>query len=125
MQLDDNRFNNPECRRILEGLGGWQKRAWLNGEWDIAAGQFFTTFRRDVHVVDQFDDARATDAVLPILRSSDLTLRACSGLAPLLLHKNPYAPPRDDPNLFGLTKSVAASHNFVLNDTGGTSAPDL
>jgi len=34
---------------------------WLNGEWDIAAGQFFTTFRRDVHVVDQFDDKRAVE----------------------------------------------------------------
>jgi hypothetical protein len=60
-RVDDNRFNNPEYRRILEGLGGWQKRAWLDGEWDIAAGQFFTTFRRDVHVVDQFDDTRAVE----------------------------------------------------------------
>jgi hypothetical protein len=60
-RVDDNRFNNPEYRRILEGLGGWQKRAWLDGEWDIAAGQYFTTFRRDVHVVDQFDDARAVE----------------------------------------------------------------
>src|SRR5580765_7808223 len=41
-RVDDNRFNNPEYRRILEGLSGWQKRAWLDGEWDIAAGQFFT-----------------------------------------------------------------------------------
>ena len=60
-RVDDNRFNNPEYRRVLEGLSGWQKAAWLNGEWDIAAGQFFTTFRRDVHVVDQFDDKRAVE----------------------------------------------------------------
>ncbi|MEI7937022.1 MAG: terminase family protein [Verrucomicrobiota bacterium] len=60
-RVDDNRFNNPEYRRVLEGLSGWQKRAWLDGEWDIAAGQFFTTFRRDVHVVDQFDDTRAVE----------------------------------------------------------------
>jgi len=60
-RVDDNRFNNPEYRRILEGLAGWQKAAWLNGEWDIAAGQFFTMFRRDVHVVEQFDDGRGVE----------------------------------------------------------------
>ena len=46
---------------MLEGLTGWQKRAWLDGDWDIAAGQFFTTFRRDVHVVEDFDDTRAVE----------------------------------------------------------------
>ena len=50
----DNSFNNPEYRRVLEGLSGWQKRAWLHGDWDIAAGQYFSTFRRDHHVVDYF-----------------------------------------------------------------------
>jgi hypothetical protein len=60
-RVGDNTFNNPEYRKILEGLSGWQKRAWLEGDWDIAAGQFFTTFRRDVHVVEDFDDARAVE----------------------------------------------------------------
>ena len=60
-RVDDNRFNNPEYRAILEGLSGWQKRAWLDGEWDIAAGQFFTSFSRKVHVVEQFDDSRAVE----------------------------------------------------------------
>jgi phage terminase large subunit len=60
-RVDDNRFNNPEYRRILEGLSGWQKRAWLDGEWDIAAGQFFTPFQRSVHVVEQFDDSRGVE----------------------------------------------------------------
>ncbi len=60
-RVDDNSFNNPDYRRILEGLSGWQKAAWLNGEWDIAAGQFFSTFRREVHVVDQFDDKRGVE----------------------------------------------------------------
>ena len=58
-RVDDNRFNNPEYAKVLGSLGGWQKRAWLEGEWDIAAGQFFTTFNRAVHVVEQFDDTRA------------------------------------------------------------------
>ncbi len=60
-RVGDNAFNNPEYQKILEGLTGWQKRAWLNGDWDIAAGQFFTTFRRDVHVVEDFDDTRAVE----------------------------------------------------------------
>ena len=60
-RVGDNQFNNPEYRRILEGLTGWQKRAWLDGDWDIAAGQYFTQFRREVHVVEDFDDSRAVE----------------------------------------------------------------
>jgi phage terminase large subunit len=60
-RVDDNQFNNPEYRRVLEGLNGWQKRAWLDGDWDIAAGQFFTTLRREAHVVSSFDDTRARE----------------------------------------------------------------
>ena len=59
--VDDNRFNNPEYRGILESLPGWQRRAWLLGDWDIAAGQYFTTFRREVHVIEDFDDTRARE----------------------------------------------------------------
>ena len=60
-RVTDNRWNNPEYIRVLQGLSGWQKRAWLDGSWDIAAGQFFTTLRRDVHVVEDFDDSRARE----------------------------------------------------------------
>jgi phage terminase large subunit len=59
--VSDNRFINPEYKNVLERLSGWQKRAWLHGDWDIAAGQFFTTFRRDVHVVSDFDESRAVE----------------------------------------------------------------
>ncbi len=60
-RVADNSFNNPEYRKVLENLTGWQKRAWLDGSWDIAAGQYFTTFRREVHVVEDFDDTRAVE----------------------------------------------------------------
>jgi hypothetical protein len=59
--VTDNAYNNPEYRKILEGLHGWQRRAWLDGDWDLAAGQFFTTFRREVHVVPDFDETRARE----------------------------------------------------------------
>ena len=52
--VDDNCFVNPDYRATLDGLTGWQKRAWRYGDWDIAAGQFFTTFHRGLHAVDPF-----------------------------------------------------------------------
>ena len=49
--VDDNRFASVEYVKFLDGLTGWLKRAWRYGDWDIAAGQYFTTWRRDVHVI--------------------------------------------------------------------------
>jgi phage terminase large subunit len=60
-RVTDNRWNNPEYLRVLQGLSGWQRRAWLDGDWDIAAGQFFTTLRREVHVVDSEPEGRSFD----------------------------------------------------------------
>ncbi len=60
-RVTDNRWNNPEYLRVLQGLSGWQRRAWLDGDWDIAAGQYFTTLRREVHVLLDFDDTRARE----------------------------------------------------------------
>jgi len=57
----DNRFTNAEYVKVLSNLTGWQKRAWFEGDWDIAAGQFFTTFRREVHAIEEFDDSRARE----------------------------------------------------------------
>jgi hypothetical protein len=60
-RVTDNRWNNPEYIRVLQGLTGWQRRAWLDGDWDIAAGQFFTTLKREVHFVSDFDVTRARE----------------------------------------------------------------
>ena len=60
-RVADNSFNNPDYRKVLENLTGWQKRAWLDGDWDIAAGQYFNNFNREVHVVADFDETRARD----------------------------------------------------------------
>jgi phage terminase large subunit len=60
-RVTDNHFCNPEYVKVLEGLRGWQRRAWLDGDWDIAAGQYFTTWRRDAHVIEDFDDLRAVE----------------------------------------------------------------
>lgn len=52
--VDDNRCVNSDYGAQLDTLTGWQLRAWRHGDWDIAAGQFFTTFRRDVHAISPF-----------------------------------------------------------------------
>ena len=41
--------------RKLEGNVGWKRRAYLLGDWDIAAGQYFTSWRHDRHVVPGFE----------------------------------------------------------------------
>ncbi len=51
----DNGFINKDYLMRLEALTGWEREAWLNGDWDIAAGQFFTNFIYPVHVVRPFD----------------------------------------------------------------------
>jgi phage terminase large subunit len=45
----DNKFTSREYHAYLDGLTGWLRRAWRDGDWDIAAGQYFTTFRESVH----------------------------------------------------------------------------
>lgn len=57
----DNRFNNAEYQKVLDSLCGWQKRAWRDGDWDIAAGQFFSNFRREIHVRREIDDRLARE----------------------------------------------------------------
>jgi phage terminase large subunit len=48
---DDNRFLNREyVASVLDGLTGWKLRAWRYGDWDIAAGQFFTNWSGPAHV---------------------------------------------------------------------------
>lgn len=53
--VEDNMLVNREYRKVLENLTGWQKAAWLHGDWDILAGQFFSNFRYDHHVIEKFD----------------------------------------------------------------------
>lgn len=49
-----NVYLNVEYVGYLEGLGGDLGKAWREGEWDIFAGQYFSEFRYDIHVVDPY-----------------------------------------------------------------------
>jgi phage terminase large subunit len=54
----DNDFlmkTNPGYLHQLESLPEELRKAWLYGEWDAFAGQFFTEFNRDIHVCRPFE----------------------------------------------------------------------
>ncbi len=56
-RVQDNPFliqRDPGYLRRLENLPDAQRRALLNGEWDLFEGQFFAEFRRELHVCDPF-----------------------------------------------------------------------
>jgi len=57
----DNRHVDTGYRVKLERLTGWKRRAWLDGDWDIAAGQYFTTWRHGIHVRDDIPYGFAED----------------------------------------------------------------
>jgi hypothetical protein len=48
--VEDNVFNDPDYKKKLEENTGWRLRAYRYGDWDIAAGQFFSTWRHDAIV---------------------------------------------------------------------------
>lgn len=47
--------NNPEYVKTLEALPDDLRRAFLEGDWDVFAGQVFREFRREKHVVQPFE----------------------------------------------------------------------
>jgi len=63
--IDDNKFVNKGYKKQLDRLTGWKKKAWRDGDWDIMAGAFFTTFRQTLpdgkphHVKPSFDPQKS------------------------------------------------------------------
>lgn len=47
--------NNPQYVALLMALPDELRRAWLDGDWDVFVGQFFSEFRKDVHGVSPFE----------------------------------------------------------------------
>lgn len=43
---------NPDYIKTLENLPDHLRRAHLEGDWDVLAGQYFPEFRRDTHVIE-------------------------------------------------------------------------
>lgn len=61
--VTDNPWNNPDYVRVLDDLTGWKRRAWREGDWDVAAGQYFTNFTiaRNVEPAVNVDESRAKE----------------------------------------------------------------
>jgi hypothetical protein len=53
-KLSDNPHVNPEYADDLKGLDEKLRAAFLDGNWDVFAGQMFTNLNRDRHVVEPF-----------------------------------------------------------------------
>lgn len=53
--VDDNKFLDADYTAKLEENTGWKLKAYRYGDWDIAAGQFFSNFRYDKHVIKPFE----------------------------------------------------------------------
>lgn len=48
--VEDNLFNDVDYQKKLEENTGWRLRAYRYGDWDIAAGQYFSTWSHDAIV---------------------------------------------------------------------------
>lgn len=53
--MGDNVFINPEYERYLNGLTGFMRRAWRDGDFAVAAGQFFSAWDEETHVIKPFN----------------------------------------------------------------------
>jgi hypothetical protein len=54
MKVGDNRFINTEYKTYLESLTGFLKKAWHDGDFEIAAGRYYTEWDEALHVIDPF-----------------------------------------------------------------------
>ena len=51
--------SDPDYVRMLETLPDDLRRAWLDGEWDLFAGQYFSEWRRDRHIIQDVPEIPA------------------------------------------------------------------
>lgn len=47
--VNDNKFVNPDYRGNLNELTGVERRAYLDGDWDVSAGAYFEEWRWELH----------------------------------------------------------------------------
>ena len=56
-KVTDNRFllkDDPDYIKRLQNLGERDRKALLDGDWNLTEGRFFDTFRRTIHVITPF-----------------------------------------------------------------------
>ena len=47
--------SDPDYVRMLKELPDGLRQAWLDGDWDYFVGQYFTAFRKDIHVIETIE----------------------------------------------------------------------
>src|SRR5690606_4827073 len=60
-RVQDNPYllkNDPDYLRRLQSLPEAERRALLEGDWNVFAGQYFPEWREDIHVVEPFEIPR-------------------------------------------------------------------
>lgn len=57
--VDDNRFVDSGYTQKLEDNTGWKLRAYRFGDWDIAAGQYFSTWNYETHTCEPLKEIPA------------------------------------------------------------------
>ncbi len=58
-KVQDNHFlmkNDPDYMKRLLNLGERDQKALLHGDWDLADGQYFDNFKREIHVIEPLFD---------------------------------------------------------------------
>lgn len=60
--VEDNRFNDPDYQKKLEENTGWRLRAYRYGDWDISAGQYFSTWSHEAIVKPNLKIMPGSDA---------------------------------------------------------------
>lgn len=60
----DNPFIDEGYKRYLLSLTGTLGKFWRDGDWDAKAGQFFSTFDHDLHVIPSIDLSKDAPLVL-------------------------------------------------------------
>lgn len=58
----DNAFLDSGYKLQLDQLTGWKLKAWRDGDWDIAAGQYFSTWSHDAVVKKELQIVPGSDA---------------------------------------------------------------
>jgi len=53
-KAEDNPYLDPSYFKSLESLPEALRKAYLEGDWDIFKGQYFTEWRRDIHTIEPF-----------------------------------------------------------------------
>lgn len=56
--VDDNKVlqeKDPDYIKMLNSLSDGLRQAWRDGNWDMLAGQYFSEFDRNIHVIEPFE----------------------------------------------------------------------